>query len=147
MKAVVLFSGDSGFYSGCQALFEALVKETEKGRLNASVHIMPGISSVAYLASCIGESYQDAAILSMHGKEIHNLAGRIKTEQKTFLIMSNVKDVNKLGEAFVKAGMNDCEIITGYQLSYAEQQIKKRTPSECKALKEEGLYTCFVKNP
>lgn len=147
LHVVVLFSGDSGFYSGCQSLYYALQEEINAGQLKAEIHIMPGISSVAFLASCIGESYQDAAVYSMHGKEIQNLARRIQTEQKTFLIMSNVKDVNKLGEAFVKAGMNECEIITGYQLSYAEQQIKKRTPGECIELEEEGLYTCFVKNP
>ena len=111
------------------------------------MHVMPGISSVAFLASCIGESYQDAAVYSMHGKEIYNLARRIQREQKTFLIMSGVKDVNRLGESLIKAGMNDCEIITGYQMSYAEQQIIKRTPDECIKLREEGLYTCFVNNP
>ena len=83
----------------------------------------------------------------MHGKELYSLARRIKTEQKTFVLMSGVKDVNRLGEALLKAGMNDCEIITGYQLSYPEQQIKVRTPNACMELKEEGLYICFVKNP
>ncbi|MGN0324832.1 MAG: precorrin-6A reductase [Lachnospiraceae bacterium] len=147
LKVAVLFSGDSGFYSGCQSLYHALQEEINAGQLNARIHVMPGISSVAFLAACIGESYQDAAVYSMHGKEINNLARRIQTEEKTFLIMSGVKDVNRLGEDFIKAGMNDCEIITGYQLSYPEQEIRKRTSGECITLKEEGLYTCFVKNP
>lgn len=147
LKVVILFSGDSGFYSGCQALYHALQEEINAGQFQAGIRIMPGISSVAFLAACIGESYQDAAICSMHGKELYNLARRIKTEQKTFMIMSGVKDVNRLGDALIKAGMTQCEIITGYQLSYAEQQIRKRTPKECLELKEEGLYTCFVKNP
>lgn len=147
LKVVVLFSGDSGFYSGCQSLYRALREEVREERLKADIHIMPGISSAAFLAACIGESYQDAAVYSMHGKELDNLAGRIRTERKTFLLMSGVRDVNRLGDALVKAGMTVCEIITGYQLSYAEQQIRKRTPEECMELKEEGLYTCFVKNP
>ena len=147
LKVVVLFSGDSGFYSGCQSLYRALQEEINEEKLQAAIHIMPGISSVAFLAACIGESYQDAAICSMHGKELCNLARRIRTEKKTFLIMSGVKDVNRLGEALIKAGMSECEITTGYQLSYAEQQIRKMTPKECQDLKEEGLYTCFVKNP
>lgn len=147
LKVVILFSGDSGFYSGCQSLYYALQEEINTGRLQACIRVMPGISSVAFLAACIGESYQDAAICSMHGKELYNLARRIKTEQKTFVIMSGVKDVNRLGDALIKAGMTESEIITGCQLSYAEQQIRKRTPKECLELKEEGLYTCFVKNP
>jgi precorrin-6Y C5,15-methyltransferase (decarboxylating) len=147
MKVVVLFSGDSCFYSGCQSLYHALQEEISAGQLQAGIHIMPGISSVAFLAACIGESYHDAAICSMHGKELYNLARRIKTERKTFIIMSGVKDVNRLGETLIKAGMSECEIITGYQLSYAEQQIKKRTANECMELKAEGLYTCLIKNP
>lgn len=146
-KVVILFSGDSGFYSGCQALYHTLQEEVDTGQLQASIHIMPGISSVSYLASCVGESYHDAAICSMHGKELNNLARRIKKEQKMYLLTSGVKDVNRLGTLLVTADMCDCEVVVGFQLSYAEQQIKKLTPKECCGLKEEGLYTCLIRNP
>ncbi len=146
-NVVILFSGDSGFYSGCQSLYAALKKEVTEGGLNASLRILPGISSVAYLASCIGESYHDAEIYSIHGKELCNLVHRIKSSPKTFLITSGVKDINRLGELLTDAGMSECEIITGYQLSYEEQRVERHTPLECRELKEEGLYTCFVKNP
>lgn len=147
LKIVVLFSGDSGFYSGAQLLYQALKRETEEGRLRARIRILPGVSSVAFLAAGINESYQDALILSMHGKELCNIAERIKSERKTFLLMSGVKDVNRLGDALLKAGMDGCEIVTGYQLSYPQQQIVKRTPRECTELRDEGLYTCFINNP
>ncbi|MDE7415881.1 MAG: precorrin-6A reductase [Lachnospiraceae bacterium] len=146
-KVVILFSGDSGFYSGCQLLYAALEKEIAEERIKASLCILPGISSVAYLASCIGESYHDAAVYSIHGKKLYNLARRIKSSPKTFLITSGVKDINQLGELLTDAGMQKCEIITGYQLSYEEQRVERHTPLECMELKEEGLYTCFVKNP
>lgn len=146
-KIVILFSGDSGFYSGCQSLYAALEKEITKGCLKASLHILPGISSVAYLASCIGESYQDAAVYSIHGQKLCNLVRRIKSSPKTFLITSGVKDIRQLGKRMTDAGMHKCEIITGYQLSYKEQRVERHTPFECMKLKEEGLYTCFVRNP
>ena len=38
-KVVVLFSGDSGFYSGCQALYKALQEEVAAGALDATVRI------------------------------------------------------------------------------------------------------------
>ncbi len=146
-NVVILMSGDSGFYSGCRRLYEALDMEIRGGRLKASLHVMPGISSISYLAACIGESYQDASIYSMHGKELRNLARKIKNSPKIFLLTSGVKDVNRLGELLMEADLTECEVITGYQLSYEEQQIEKHTPSECSRLREEGLYTCFVKNP
>ncbi|MCM1156048.1 MAG: precorrin-6A reductase [Roseburia sp.] len=146
-RAVVLFSGDSGFYSGCQDLYEALQKEIRKERLKASVRILPGISSVSWLAACIGESYHDAAVYSMHGKEVCNLVRRIQNVPKTFLLTSGVSDVRRLGELLCQAGMKACEVTTGYQLSYEEQRVKTYTPEECRTLQEEGLYTCFIKNP
>ncbi|MCM1541031.1 MAG: precorrin-6Y C5,15-methyltransferase (decarboxylating) subunit CbiT, partial [Blautia sp.] len=146
-KVVILFSGDSGFYSGCQALHAALEQEIGQGRLEASLRIMPGISSVAYLAACIGESYQDAAVYSIHGKKLPDLARRIRNHPKTFLLTSGVGDVRRLGEILTEADMGDCEVITGYQLSYEEQHIAVHTPAECRGLDEEGLYTCFIRNP
>ncbi|MBD5463321.1 MAG: precorrin-6A reductase [Lachnospiraceae bacterium] len=146
-NVVILMSGDSGFYSGCRRLYEALNEEIRDGRLKASLHVMPGISSISYLAACIGESYQDASIYSMHGKELCNLARKIKNSPKTFLLTSGVKDVNRLGELLMEADLAECEVITGYQLSYEAQRIEKHTPFECSKLREEGLYTCFVKNP
>ncbi len=146
MDVVILMSGDSGFYSGCRRLYDALDEEIRNNRLKASLHIMPGISSVSYLAACIGESYQDAAIYSMHGKELCNLARRIQNNPKTFLLTSGVRDMNRLGELLLEADLGECEVIAGYQLSYEEQRIRKYTPSECCKLSEEGLYTCFVKN-
>lgn len=146
-KVVILFSGDSGFYSGCQSLYRGLQEEVDAGRLKASVRILPGISSVAYLAACAGESYQDAAVYSMHGKQLCNLAGKIKNERKTYLLMSGVKDVNRLGTILSEAGMTECEVVAGYQLSYPGQSIWRLAPEECCGLTEEGLYTCLVKNP
>lgn len=146
-KVVILFSGDTGFYSGCQKLYDALQREIREGRLQAFVTVMPGISSVAYLAACIGESYQDAVIYSMHGKELSNLARNIRTEKKIFLLMSGLKDIHKLGETLLDAGLQECTVIAGYQLSYSEQRIMELKPEECLKLCEEGLYTCCIKNP
>lgn len=146
-RIAVLFSGDSGFYSGCQSLYAALKKEIREGRLTASVRILPGISSVAYLAARIGESYHDAAVYSIHGKELCNLADRLQCNAKIFLLTSGVKDVNRIGKMLVEAGMPEFEVITGCQLSYAEERIERLTPLECMEIKEEGQYICLLKNP
>ncbi len=146
-RAVVLFSGDSGFYSGCPALHRALEKEIREGRLEASVRILPGISSVAYMAARTGESYHDAAVCSMHGREGEDVVNRIKRNRKTFLLTSGVGDIRRLGKALLEADMPECEIITGFRLSYEEERIESRTHLACTEMTEEGLYTCLIKNP
>lgn len=146
-RVVVLFSGDSGCYSGCQALAHCLHEAVAEKRILADIRILPGISSVSYLASCIGESYHDAAIMSMHGKLLPGLARRIQENEKTFLFMSGVKDMRKLGNALSEALMDDCIITAGYQLSYEDEEIRKLTPKECLSCEKEGLYICFIYNP
>lgn len=146
-RVVVLFSGDSGCYSGCQALAHCLHEAVAEKRFFADIRILPGISSISYLASCIGESYQDAAIMSMHGKLLPGLARRIQENEKTFLFMSGVKDMRKLGNALSEALMDDCIITAGYQLSYENEEIRKLTPKECMSCEKEGLYICFIYNP
>ena len=146
-KVVILFSGDTGFYSGCQKLYDALLREVNDGRLHTSVTVMPGISSVAYLAASMGENYQDADICSMHGKELPNLGKKIRMGKQIFLLMSGLKDVHKLGKLLLDAGLIECTVVVGYQLSYPEQLIMELKPEECMKLQEDGLYTCCIKNP
>lgn len=146
-KVVILFSGDTGFYSGCKSLYEALRKEIEAERIRAALHILPGVSSVAYLAAQIGESYQDAAIYSMHGKPLTNLFHKIKREKKLFLLMSGLEDLHRLGTLLQQEELCGCRLTAGYQLSYEEQQILSLTGEECLRREKEGLYTCFLFNP
>ena len=62
LNAAVLFSGDTGFYSGAAKLKEALEAEGY-----TRVTIYPGISSVSYLAAATGNAWQNAKLLSIHG--------------------------------------------------------------------------------
>lgn len=146
-KIVILFSGDSGFYSGCQKLYRALEEEVQEGRLAASLHVLPGISSVAALAARIGESYQDASVYSMHGKEVPGLIGKIDRNGKTFLLLSGVQNMHKLGNLIMSSGRQGWEVTVGYQLSYEEEWVRRLSPEECCKLREEGLYICMIKNP
>lgn len=146
-KVAVLFSGDSGFHSGCQKLYGALGEAIRNGRIQGTLHVLPGISSVAVLAARIGESYQDAAVYSMHGKKLTNIVNKIKRNPKTFFLTSGVRDVNRLGMLLERAGMEECRVTLGYQLSQEEEQVLTLSPGECCGRREEGLYICMVSNP
>lgn len=146
-RVVVLFSGDSGFYSGCQKLYQALLEAVQEGQLKATVRVLPGISSVSYLAAALGESYQDAEICSMHGRELFQLATRIRRSSRLFLLLSGVADLNRLGKILLDAGLTQCRIYAGCDLSYPDQQVRILTPAQCRECREEGLYTCMIANP
>ena len=147
LQVTVLFSGDTGFYSGCRKLYMALQEAVATGTLNAGVRILPGISSVVSLAARVGESYEDAVILSMHGKKLNRLLATVESHEKVFLLTSGSEDIRKIGRLLAEAGMTDCEVIVGYQMSYPEESIRILTPGQCKEITEEGLYTCLIRNP
>lgn len=147
LRVTVLFSGDTGFYSGCRKLYVALQETIAAGALNAGVRILPGISSVVSLAARVGESYEDAAILSMHGKKLNRLSATVESHEKVFLLTSGSEDIRKIGRLLAEAGLTDCEVIVGYQLSYPEESIRILTPEQCEKITGEGLYTCLIRNP
>ena len=147
LRVTVLFSGDTGFYSGCRKLYVALQETVAIGALNAEVRILPGISSVATLAARVGESYEDAAILSMHGKKLNRLSTTVESHEKVFLLTSGSEDICKIGRSLAEAGLTDCEVTVGYQLSYPEESIRILTPGQCEEITGEGLYTCLIRNP
>ena len=147
LRVAVLFSGDTGFYSGCRKLYVELQEAIAAGQLRGSVRILPGISSVVSLAARVGESYEDAAILSMHGKKLNRLAATVESHEKVFLLTPGCEDIRKIGQTLTEAGLGDCEVIAGYQLSYPEESIRILTPGQCEEITEEGLYTCLIRNP
>ena len=55
-KIVILFSGDTGFYSGCEKLYNELCKHKGMGK----AEVLPGISSLSVLSARTGISWQDA---------------------------------------------------------------------------------------
>ena len=57
-KIVILFSGDTGFYSGCEKLYNELCKHKGMGK----AEVLPGISSLSVLSARTGISWQDAKI-------------------------------------------------------------------------------------
>ena len=148
-KVVILFSGDSGFYSGCEKLYQSLKQEIEQGELPASLRILPGISSISYLAARIGVNYQDVAIRSIHGKQDWEQEALVTVKQnaKTFLLTSGVKDIQALGRLFLENGLEQCVITAGYQLSYPEEELLELSVGACCKLTKEGLYTCLIQNP
>ena len=61
----VLFSGDTGFYSGAKGL----KAELEKQGVDAEVEILPGIGSLSYFCAKLGRTWQDVKAISLHGRQ------------------------------------------------------------------------------
>ena len=151
IRAVVLFSGDPGFFSGAEKLKTAL-----SGLPNTEVQILPGISSVQYLAAKLGLSWQNAAIISMHGVPEDEwrpaLENYVKSVRTVFFLTSGSSDIRLIGNVLVSlrqslwqtSAMPEYTVYAGYQLSYPDEKILSLTPEECADAAGSGLCSGFL---
>lgn len=97
IKAVVLFSGDTGFFSGAKNLRKQMEKLP-----GVNVSMMPGISSVQALAARTGESWEDAVIISTHGIEREIWMSKLRFHalhsKKIIFITSGGEDIMQIAE-------------------------------------------------
>ncbi len=146
VKAVVLFSGDTGFYSGAK---EA-AKGFRKWREDVPIRVLPGISSIAYLAAKLGETYEDAAVVSLHGKntpaDIVRLLDSVSCTEKTYALLSDAGDIRMIATAMTDRGM-DGTIVAGTDLSYATEQIRSLSLDEATDFTCDGPVTILIRNP
>ena len=150
-RAAVLFSGDTGFYSGAEKLAPALREWAHKSGTDCAVRVYPGISSFAYLAAKAGVSYQDANLVSIHGcsgnkKASSDLVNSVRYSEKTFVLLSGAEDVKLMGDLLAANGLGDVSIILGFQLSYPEEIVGTIRAEDCGKVTEPGLYTALVIN-
>ena len=144
-KAAVLFSGDTGFYSGASLL----LSELEKYKDDYEPVMMPGISSVVYLASALKTDHTGAVYYSLHGRctpqRLHELMEYVKYNDKTFVLLSGDEDVRAIGAKLLEYDLNPV-IYAGCDLSGENERIIKLTPDEASAFMNDGIITCLIEN-
>ncbi len=146
LRAVVLFSGDPGFFSGAEKLQNAL-----KDLPDCTIEVLPGISSVQYLAAKLGRNWQNAVIISMHGVSeqewLPAVRSAVQAGREIFFLTSGVADIRRLGSFLVSfrgepemSDMPEYTVFAGYQLSYPDEAVKNLTPEECAEVDGAGLW-------
>ncbi len=136
-RAVILMSGDVGFYSGAKQVSEVFASE--------QLRYYCGVSSVVYFASKIPTSWQDAALLSAHGKELPIL-NYVRKYRKIFLLVGGQKDVSDLCRELKDNGPDGVRVTVGSNLSYPEEKICSGGPADFCPCSTEGLHIMMIEN-
>ncbi|WP_312640837.1 precorrin-6y C5,15-methyltransferase (decarboxylating) subunit CbiE [Hydrogenoanaerobacterium sp.] len=119
----VLMSGDVGFYSGAKRLCELLA--------GYDVECIAGISSVQYLCAKAKTSWDDAKLISMHGRE-QSLVTAVRHHAKVFALTGGkYQSVTELCAEFYAAGLGEVHVCVGERLSYPDEQLTYATAQEC----------------
>ncbi len=98
--AVVLASGDPGFFGVGPLLADRL------GRDRVVIH--PAPSSVALAFARLGVAWQDATVLSAHGRPVEAILTAALQAEKVAVLTDPEHTPAVIGEALLAAGMPDC---------------------------------------
>lgn len=129
---VIALSGDVGFYSGAKKLLHNLGEDTR---------MICGISSVVYFMAKAGLSWDDAKIVSAHGRNC-NLVSLICHSKKVFSILGTKDGISSLAGRLVSYGMGDVLLYVGENLSYENEKIFVKPAKEL--VSYEGDALCVV---
>lgn len=136
-KAAIVLSGDTGFYSGARKLKEALAEY--------EVIVLPGISSIVYLAGKLEVSWEDAKLASIHGRA-QNYIQMIARNEKTFLLFGGSGSEEAFCKKIKEYAWTELTFWIGRNLSYPEEEIIVRNLEELCPEDLEGLCTILVLN-
>ena len=137
-RIVILMSGDVVFYSGARLVQDAFPDE--------KIDYYCGISSVVYFASKVPTSWQDAKLLSAHGRSL-NLLNCVQRYPKIIMIVSGVEDVRAICQELVEAEMTYVHVTVGTNLSYQEETVTSGTPEAFLQAETTGLHIMLIENP
>lgn len=122
---IILYSGDVGFYSGAEQFAEMVSRRPCRYRCR----MLPGISSMAYFAARLGRSWDQAVVVSLHGREDHE-NWDLADGRDRFLLLDGPQKLQEVCRRLMEQGQSEARIWIGERLSYPEERIFSGTPGE-----------------
>ena len=113
----VLYSGDTGFYSGAAKLLPLLRV------MGYSVRVLPGLSSVQLLAAAVGRPWQDWKLVSAHGRACDPVA-EILAHPQVFFLTGGGDTPATLCAKLTAAGLGAAHALVGENLGTSAEAIR-----------------------
>lgn len=136
-RAVVVLSGDVGFFSAAKKLLPAL------GEFDCRV--LPGLSSLATLCAQLGTSYEDVVPVSVHGRD-HDIVPDVRLHRRVFALVGGEDGMAALCRSLVEAGLGEVRVSVGERLSYPDQRVTRGTARELAQRRFESLSVALIEH-
>jgi len=114
-RVCVLGSGDPGFFGIVRALAERLGP--------ASLEVHPGPSSVALAFARLGLPWDDAVVVSAHGRSLEEAAGRAVTSPKVAVLTSPDNPPQAVGRELVRLGARHARVMVCSRLGDRDEAV------------------------
>ena len=119
-RPCVVYSGDTGFYSGARGLRVLLEEAGIESR------VLPGVSSVQMLAARLGRPWQDWTLCSAHGTDCDPVAA-VSRGKPAFFLTGGALGPADLCRRLTEAGLGALGVTVGENLSYETEHIVSDT--------------------
>ena len=117
-NAALLYSGDTGFYSGASKLLPML------RAFGISARVLPGISSVQLFSAAIGRPWQDWKLVSAHGCACDPAAECLTAEgHPVFFLTGGTETPATLCAKLADVGLGDAHAIIGENLGTPQEHL------------------------
>ena len=137
--AAVLYSGDTGFYSGASGLLTPL------RALGLPSRVYPGVSSVQLLSAALGRPWQGWKLVSAHGCACDPVA-ECMAEQAVFFLTGGAETPATLCQKLADAGLGEAHALVGENLGTAEEAIRYGTARQLAQRTFAPLSVLLVEN-
>lgn len=134
----ILLSGDTGFYSAAKKLHVALAAR-------GSVQWIPGVGSIQVFCAKVGTSYDDAVLLSLHGRP-GALLGAVSYNKKVLALTGGQNKAHVLCNSLAEAGLNHTRVTIGENLGAATERLVSGTPEQLAGQVFGDLCVMMVEN-
>jgi len=136
-RIAVLVSGDPGFYSFLRRLSRVLERE--------EYVVIPGISSIQVAFARLGEGWEDAKIVSLHGRKMTNLAAKVKASSKLFLFTDSGFPPDKIAAYLLEKGVGNRKAVVLEYLTYPNERIVETDLKQLQKMEGFGLCVMIIK--
>ena len=140
-NAGVLYSGDTGFYSGASGMAAMLLQEPYCDIYDYCIY--PGISSVSYLCAKMGRSWEQVKLISLHGRDC-DVSLEVSQNPAVFTLLGGVHTVKELCEQLLNHGLSNVRMTVGERLSYSDERIVAGTPEQLAAMECSSLAVVMM---
>lgn len=117
LRVAVLLSGDAGLYSMLPLLSERFGRE--------ALRVRPGVSSLQAFCARLGIPWQQARILSAHGKQLtpSALCHTVRSGRMTLLLLDAEHNPRWIRQSLKDGGLENADITVGERISYPDECI------------------------
>ncbi len=136
-NAVLVYSGDTGFYSGASSMMEKLEA------LGVRARVLPGLSSIQLLAAALGRPWQGWTLVSAHGRTCDPVAECMQG-RPTFFLTGGSEDPATLCAQLAAEGFGDVQAVVGQCLGTPEEKLFRGSVKELAAGRFNSLSVLLV---